>query len=1206
LPLSVAHAAGLAVEKVEKTLNVDLAPKIEAAMAKRERFAVHVPHDASTLNSGNWERSSGTSTWRYSVRIPTAVSLSFQAGSYRLPRGASLTVIDAGGGRVVYTPEDGGSHGLWSRTSRGDTLWFELRVPTRDESQVEFAIVDLQAGYRGLGGGAPNHPHYQKLQNATQAALASSCVENFACHVTPENSANGDATAAIVIGGVALCTATLVGNLRNDGTPYLLSARHCQDTPQSGVVVYWDAVAPCGGVMGSFYDTQSPAQYNVTDTVFEQQDTWLLRLTAAPNANRVHFAGWDATGGTFIGGYSPHHALGTSRQYAEWTGQAHLMTLSGNALDVMYESIYWGVVNSVGSIGSGASGGALFNPEDRLVGVASLAYLNDLGEGRCPVTPPPVPDDESSTALYNALSAVWETNADTTSITNPVTLKSLLDPDDTGHRISDGLDTMSSVTFTASFGYSSTGTPIVLSWNGGDATACAGSGGTAGDGWTGAHATSGTFAATSYEPGIVTYTLYCSDGPRVARRSVQISWAEHSPYLFFGTGDTPAYQGDDVKLYWHTNLRSCMASGGTAGDGWTGAKNDYARTQDVRITTDGVISYTITCGSGAQLITRTIEKAVAKPFVTLESLSNNMRIGNEAIILQGGVGKTCTRGGGAPGDGWTNVRDNYPFRAKTMTPGTYRYTLTCEGGPTPAVANLDLTFTNDPPAVTLTPSKLVAETIGVGPIQDIIKGADYPWMIYFSWQSNVGPCQLTYDGPGNEDGAVNPQMDLPAMGKLDSAQTVVGDYVYRITCVNGPDTATATATVQFVPPAPRAYLSVSAEYPAAEEPLTLYWGADTSPCTASGGMPGDGWAGPLTGSDGSLPITFDSAGNYTYTLTCGTTPNVARGDLTISIGAPAVQIVPSETSVLIGRGVILRWESSVGPCVKTLDWADATEVGSRGFALVQGTEVGTRSYGMRCGRNNVVSTTVQVTYKRVPTVTISASPQSVSVNKSLTLTWSSEYASNCRVPGTQFADWNGELPTSGSRLISRSVPGTQGFYIECDGEIAATIAEWTGVSTSPSTSSPPTLNFTIDATQRKAGQPVKLSWTSTRAAVCRGSLGVNGDGWAGTLPTSGTRSIVVDAAGVFTWALSCTGAPPAATASVSATYTSSPRNPPSPPSSGGGSGGGGGGGTIDLLMLVAMGTLLLFVCSARRRRAFSPISSVGYRTVVSGGETAWE
>ena len=189
-----------------QTLNVDLAPKIDVAVAKRERFAVYIPHIISPESAGTWERANGASIWRYSVRIPTAVSMSFHAGLFKLPGGASLAVSGADGASFDYVSTDGGRGELWSRINRGDTLNFKLRVATSLEPQVEFAITSLQAGYRGFGGGAPDHPHFRKLVAAGSAALAAACTENFSCRSDPANAVNGDATAAIVIGGVALCT----------------------------------------------------------------------------------------------------------------------------------------------------------------------------------------------------------------------------------------------------------------------------------------------------------------------------------------------------------------------------------------------------------------------------------------------------------------------------------------------------------------------------------------------------------------------------------------------------------------------------------------------------------------------------------------------------------------------------------------------------------------------------------------------------------------------------------------------------------------------------------------------------------------------------------------------------------------------------------------------------------------------------------------
>src|SRR5690349_23220902 len=78
---AAAHAADARLE----VLSVDLASGIDRATAFPSRFAVDVPHAASPATHGQWTTAGTTSTWRYSVQIPGAVSMSFHAAGARLP-----------------------------------------------------------------------------------------------------------------------------------------------------------------------------------------------------------------------------------------------------------------------------------------------------------------------------------------------------------------------------------------------------------------------------------------------------------------------------------------------------------------------------------------------------------------------------------------------------------------------------------------------------------------------------------------------------------------------------------------------------------------------------------------------------------------------------------------------------------------------------------------------------------------------------------------------------------------------------------------------------------------------------------------------------------------------------------------------------------------------------------------------------------------
>src|SRR5689334_16964701 len=108
-------------------LDVDLAPLIDQSAPHPERFAVNVPHAASTVTQGAWQTNGRTRIWTYAVRIPGAVSVSFHAPLARLPASARLTV----GGRdatVVYRAADINRATLWGRPLVGDTLTFQLTV----------------------------------------------------------------------------------------------------------------------------------------------------------------------------------------------------------------------------------------------------------------------------------------------------------------------------------------------------------------------------------------------------------------------------------------------------------------------------------------------------------------------------------------------------------------------------------------------------------------------------------------------------------------------------------------------------------------------------------------------------------------------------------------------------------------------------------------------------------------------------------------------------------------------------------------------------------------------------------------------------------------------------------------------------------------------------------------------------------------------
>ena len=1177
--LILGHSASAAT--ASDVLNIDLGPLIDQAAQSPTRFAVDLPHPVSMDRTGTWTRAGGTSTWTYSIRVPTAVSMSFHAQRASLPSGAVLTVTANNGAHTSYSARDISRGGLWSRPLPGDSLFLSLTLSSSQQPQAILEIASFQAGYRGLGGGAPDHPEYQKIAPRIRAQTSSGCMENYSCNVTSSNQGPARATVAILVGDVDQCTGTLLNDTSGDGIPYVLTARHCENGTLGGgdpsaaanVTVYWDAVGPCG-TLGSIYDGNAITQSGAT-TVVEQQDAWLIRLDALPGATDAYYAGWDATGGMFSGGYSIHHALGYDKQYVGWYGQPILQSIPGATLQVGYPSTFWGLVNATGSVGAGASGGALFDPNDHVVGSATLAQLTNGANsaGVCPVNPPPAPSPSTVTAQYTALSAVWNSTSttDTTSTTGATTLQSVLDAAGTGQLVLDGVALLP-VTLTVDQDYVFTGQTVTLTWNATGAQTCTASGGENGDGWAGTRGANGSFQLTEQAAAQLTYSIRCTaSGQTVASASVNVVWQYIPANVFLsGTGVAQAYAGSTVQLQWSANTQPCTASGGTAGDGWAGSKANSG-TQSVLVSVLGNVTYSLTCGTGGRMATGQYTVSVVAPYVsTINGDANDLRVG-QPVNLNFGVGGACTASGGAAGDGWSGnswTGSLAPTSAVTETgAGTYTYTVTCTGaGPTANLSasnSVTLTFTNDPATATLTASPTQPE-LYTDP------GA-YSSVLTLSWTSNVRPCAISAVGPGNTQTTVPMVFGPLPTGTAEDDQAVAGSYVYTVTCGTAPNQAQASTTVNWFTNAPSVSVTAPNPWPL-DAPDTVAWQSNVYPCTATGGVSGDGWAGAKSVVSSHQSITESTPGSVTFGMTCGTGSQIVQGQTTTTVITPTASITASANSLPVNATLLLNWTANFEPCTGSISpgtggWGTVLPK-TGGFQTTEPT-AGTYTYTIECAG---AQASTQVTFTGVG-VSLTASPSSAPVNSPVTLTWGSTGVSSCTAFGGSPGDgWSGPLATAGSMTVSSESVATVTYQISCAVPNSSGLSQaqtqvtYTPVAASDPPTPTPSATLTASASSQVVGSPVTLTWTSQSASACTASGGGNDDGWSGTIALSGTMSVTETTAGSFTYGILCSGAPPAASAKAEVEFRAASVTP----GAGGKSGGGGAMDFSSLLVLALM------------------------------------
>jgi hypothetical protein len=945
-------------------VKTDLKPLIRAAGESPVQFAVLVPHAVSTGSGGTWSSANAQATWRYAVQVPTAVSLSFHATKSFLPPSARLVVR---GSRTVRTYQARDMHlgDLWSGVTPGEALEFTLTVADADRSRAMLNIVSLQAGYRSLGAGVKDHPYYRQLKAQASATGNAACVVNYECQVTTANTPLGAATVGLLVENLYQCTGVLINDVPGDNTPFVLTARHCETGQLGGgnpgaasaVTVYWNATTPCGSALGSLYDGADVQTQTGAQTVVEQQDAWLIRLGSSPVATNAQFAGFDSSGAAIQGGYTIHHAEGYDKQFTEWFGHAAAVQASGE-LGVSYISNFWETVNQLGNVGPGASGSGLIDQNNHLIGSLSLGRTttDPSGYGACPVANPPAPNGSNGVADFTALSAIWASTADTTSSTGSVTLKSVLDPGNTGTQVVQS-QPAAVLTFQGATGYLQFNQAAQLTWNAANATQCTAGGGIAGDGWSGTLPNTGTQDVTETTAGAVTYTLTCTyPGGRTANASVQVEWVGPAPTVQFTPSSYVAWTGSPVILSWTANVAPCAISGGNLSLSNLPASGNTSVTQSVA----GDVLYTLTCGPANDSGSFSNLVQWETPNLMLRANGTDRLLGQAFTLGWDAAPNTvCTPSGGAPNDGWSNTEmsgsgEAYP---QVTTLGTYTYTLLCAAGPVSQQQSVTVTFEDNAPYVTAS-LNTTSVTFSDSP-------ADYVTLTY---NSNLTQCTLitTPNIPLTNNGSLQGPPGPQAVVALAPAES--GTYQLSLKCYGPPNynvTSTPLSLTVSPPPPPTETITFTpGNTVVVQEPFSISWSSTNAPsCNETGNIPGQNQWGPQFQNQppsGQVNVFSSAAGQYTIGLTCQSIdPNTASTSTSVTLNVVnlTATLTATPTSVVNGGSFTLAWTSSGGnSCVASGGGANGSPwsgtLGASGSLTQTATTAGTFTYAIACSLND--------------------------------------------------------------------------------------------------------------------------------------------------------------------------------------------------------------------------------------------------------------
>jgi len=373
------------------------------------RFGTDIEVSYNTDNSGVWHNlPNGGRVWRLGIASAGAYSLNFIMDRFYLPRGAALYILNPDTKDFIgaFTTHNNNADSVFATAPlSGSMVILELYEPADKKGMSTVSIQYVIHAYRNI------------FSTVKSISSSGACNINVNC---PEGLLwqNEKRAVAMILSAnnTSVCSGALVNNVRQDGTPYFLTANHCLMGANSSTWIFMFNYesATCIGTNGPNHQTVQGSVIRARDN---SSDFALLELNTAPPLDfNVYFAGWSAVDVASDSCVGIHHPSGDIKKISFDFDSVSSSGYSGPG------NTHWRIGEwELGTTEGGSSGSPLFSKHRKIIG-----QLHG-GTASC--------NNPSGYDVYGKFSHSWDTGS-----TPDKRLKDWLDPDDTGTLVLDGAD----------------------------------------------------------------------------------------------------------------------------------------------------------------------------------------------------------------------------------------------------------------------------------------------------------------------------------------------------------------------------------------------------------------------------------------------------------------------------------------------------------------------------------------------------------------------------------------------------------------------------------------------------------------------------------------------------------------------------------------------------------------------------------------------
>lgn len=327
------------------------------------------------ISDGLWtDLPNGGRIWQLLIHSPGALNISINFSKIEIPKGAKLHIYNDDRTDLSNAFTDSqiySEHQLGTWFVEGDLVWIEYFEP---EGTIDKPVLDIESLIHGYRMGLIDSRLSQRGINEAEA-----CHFDVNCFIGSDFDSHKEllkkSVALLNLGNGYLCSATLINNVENDKTPFLLTANHCLEDSNPAL---WSArfnwISPepvCGtgdiSINSQTNFTVSGAELRANNTL---SDFALVELSnSIPNSWDVVFAGWDSSDSDPLFEVGIHHPNGDIMKICRDDSGAQKFDFNGVETWLIGGGEF-GSGNGweIGTTEKGSSGSPLFNEKGKIIG----------------------------------------------------------------------------------------------------------------------------------------------------------------------------------------------------------------------------------------------------------------------------------------------------------------------------------------------------------------------------------------------------------------------------------------------------------------------------------------------------------------------------------------------------------------------------------------------------------------------------------------------------------------------------------------------------------------------------------------------------------------------------------------------------------------------------------------------------------------------